>query len=117
MARLYLPHTLDIYAAGTTLPASGGNNGTPLRAGVAGAMELMTADARIRLMAVSKNPLARLWLEESAIGVASDGAQIFWRERASWWTARGTPEIEEVGRARYVMVVAAANAADGFFAP
>ena len=111
MSGLRLPHTVDFYAAGT-----GGGSPTLLLAGVACYVEPLTADARVRLEPVSKSEVARLWLNLTVKETAADGTLIFWRDRATWWTVRGTPAIFDAPGAAHIEATIAANVTDGFFA-
>ena len=111
MSVVILPHTVDFYAAGT-----GEGSPTLTRGGVAAYVELLSVDARARLEAVSKNELARLWLDSAAKGVVVDGGLIFWREHDTWWTVRGTPFIFDGAGTAHIEALITANVTDGFFA-
>jgi len=111
MSVMVLPHTVDFYAAG-----KGGGSPTVTRAGVAGYVEHLTADARVRLATVSRSEVARLWLDIAAKGVVLDGSLLFWREQGTWWTVRGTPGIFDGAGAAHIEALIAANVTDGFFA-
>ena len=103
------PHRFDLYAPGVT-------GGTPLRANAAGYMDLASSDTRVRLQMVSHHEIALLVLDGAARDVVTDGMQILWRDRGTWWTLRGTPRIFDAEQgAGHIEAAAVANAADGFF--
>ena len=102
------PHRFDLYAPGVT-------SGTPLRANAAGYMDLATSDARVRLQMVSHHEIALLVLDGAARDVIVDGMQVFWRDRGTWWTLRGTPRVFDANGAGHIEAAVVANAADGFF--
>ncbi|HZO90528.1 MAG TPA: hypothetical protein VFB38_19530 [Chthonomonadaceae bacterium] len=110
MARLSLPHTLDLYT-----PGVGGESPTLAKANVPGYFELLKPGGRIQLQDVSKSQMAVLWLDISVKALAADGMQVYWRDRGTWWTMRGAPEIFEAAGQEHIEVVVAANTVDGFF--
>lgn len=107
MGAMMLPHVLDIYTAG--------GSPTLVKAFVAGYIAMLSAEERVRLQEVSQKPLARLWLGLAERSAVAEGRQIFWRERASWWTIRGAPEVHDLLPPGHIAALLAANAADGFF--
>ena len=111
MAWLSLPHTLDVYT-----PGVGGSGPTLVQGNLAGCFELVSPACRIQLQDVSKNVLALLWLALSAQGVVADGLLVFWRERGSWWTIRGVPQVYDTLGQEHLELTLAANTTDGFFA-
>lgn len=109
MARLSLPDTVDLYTSG--------GSPTLVKPNVSGYFDAMTPAARLRFQDVSQNGLAVLWLDAALAGTLTDGMQVYWRERATWWTVRGTPEAFDAPGFAHIEAMVAANKSDGFFAP
>jgi len=103
-------HRVDVYAPGT------GGFGELLQENVAVYIEVADAEKRVRYQAVTRLPWARLWLSLEQREHIVEGLQIFWRERGTWWTVRGMPEIYDQIVPDYVRAFLTANAADTLFA-
>jgi len=103
-------HRVDIYAPGT------GGLGTLLQENVAVYIEVADAEKRVRYQAVTRLPWAKLWLNLEQREHITEGLQVFWRERGTWWTVRGVPEIYDQVAPGYLRVFLTANVADTLFA-
>ena len=86
MTGVQLPDRLDVYR-------ENGGGLTLLGANLPGYVELMSAGARNALSAISRKPVAKLWLGEEAQSLLREGMLIFWKERSEWWTVRGRPTL------------------------
>ena len=103
-------HRVDIYA-----PSADGQSEL-LRENVAAYVEPADAERRGRFATVTRLPWARLWLALEGRELLVESVQVFWRERGTWWTVRGLPEIYEQIEPGFVRVFMTANIADGLFA-
>ena len=103
-------HRVDIYAPGIR------GSGELLQETVAVYIEVADAEKRSRYQAVTRLPWARLWLNLEQREHVVEGLQVFWRERGTWWTVRGVPEIYDQIAPGYVRAFLTANVADTLFA-
>ncbi len=108
MTGVQLPDRLDVYRE---------NRGglTLMGANLPGYVELMSAGARNALSAISRKPIAKLWLGEEAKSLLREGMLIFWKERGEWWTVRGRPTHFTQFPGGRIEALIVANRADGLF--
>jgi hypothetical protein len=103
-------HHADVYTA------EDGKASTLLLENAEVSFETADMEMRRRFQTVTHLPLARLWASGDLRQSLTDGVQVFWRERETWWTVRGEPTVYEMFAPEMLSVMITANVGDGFFA-